>query len=138
MLIFLLFSFCFCFCLFSFCLFFFFFFSSRRRHTRWNCDWSSDVCSSDLDERVISLPFAIRSSTSLPAETLGFKERGLLKTGFFADIAVFDPKAIRDSATYQHPRILAAGVRYLFVNGKLAVDNGRRTSILPGRVLIHR
>ena len=91
-----------------------------------------------LDERVISLPFAIRSSTSLPAETLGFKERGLLKTGFFADIVIFDPKAIRDSATYQHPRILAAGVRYLFVNGKLAVDSGRRTSVLPGRALTHR
>jgi N-acyl-D-aspartate/D-glutamate deacylase len=90
-----------------------------------------------LDERVISLPFAIRSSTSLPAKTLGFKDRGLLKTGFFADIVVFDPKTIRDAATYDHPRTLATGVRYLFVNGKLAVDNGRRASILPGRVLTH-
>jgi N-acyl-D-aspartate/D-glutamate deacylase len=90
-----------------------------------------------LDEHVISMPFAIRSSTSLPAETLGFKNRGLLKTGFFADIVVFDPKTIRDTATYQHPRALAAGVRYLFVNGKLAVDNGRRTNILSGRVLTH-
>ena len=90
-----------------------------------------------LDEHVISMPFAIRSSTSLPAETLGFKDRGLIQTGLFADIVIFDPKTIRDSATYEHPQVLATGVRYLFVNGKLAVDNGRRTNILAGRALTH-
>jgi N-acyl-D-aspartate/D-glutamate deacylase len=90
-----------------------------------------------LDEHVISMPFAIRSSTSLPAETFGFKNRGLLKIGFFADITLFDPNTIRDNATYEHPQILAAGIRYLFVNGKLAVDNGRRTDALAGRVLPH-
>jgi N-acyl-D-amino-acid deacylase len=83
------------------------------------------------------MPFAIRSSTSLPAETFGFKNRGLLKIGFFADITLFDPNTIRDNATYEHPQILAAGIRYLFVNGKLAVDNGRRTDALAGRVLPH-
>jgi len=90
-----------------------------------------------LDEHVISMPFAIRSSTSLPAETLGFKNRGLIQTGFFADIVIFDPTTIRDTATYEHPQVLATGVRYLFVNGKLAVENGRRTNVLAGRVLTH-
>jgi N-acyl-D-aspartate/D-glutamate deacylase len=90
-----------------------------------------------LDEHVISMPFAIRSSTSLPAETLGFKNRGLIQTGFFADIVIFDPKTIRDTATYEHPEVLATGIRYLFVNGRLAVDNGRRTNILAGRALTH-
>jgi len=90
-----------------------------------------------LDEHVISMPFAIRSSTSLPAETFGFHNRGLLKMGFFADIVVFDPNTIRDTATYERPQVLATGVRYLFVNGKLAVDNGRRTDALAGRVLTH-
>ena len=90
-----------------------------------------------LDEHVISMPFAIRSSSSLPAETLGFKNRGLIQTGFFADIVIFDPTTIRDTATYEHPQVLATGVRYLFVNGKLAVENGRRTNVLAGRVLTH-
>jgi N-acyl-D-aspartate/D-glutamate deacylase len=89
------------------------------------------------DKPVISLPFAIRSGTSLPAQTLGLKDRGLLKTGYFADVLVFDPKTIRDLATYESPRVLATGVRYLTVNGKLAVDNGALTTTLAGRPLSH-
>ncbi len=90
-----------------------------------------------FDKPVISLPFAVRSSTSLPAQTLGLKERGLLKTGYFADVLVFDPKTIRDLATYESPRVLATGVRYLTVNGKLAIDNGALTTTLAGRPLTH-
>lgn len=86
---------------------------------------------------VIPLEFAIRSSTSLPAETLGLKERGLLKPGYFADVLVFDPKTIDERATYENPRVLATGVRYLTVNGKLAVDGGALTSSVAGRVLKH-
>jgi N-acyl-D-aspartate/D-glutamate deacylase len=90
-----------------------------------------------LDDHIVSMPFAIRSSTSLPAQTFGFRNRGLLQTGYFADIVVFDPKTIRDNATYEHPQLFASGVRYLFVNGKLAIDDGRRTNLLAGRVLTH-
>ncbi len=90
------------------------------------------------DEKVITLPFAIRSSTSLPAATLGLKDRGLLKAGFYADIVVFDPKTIRDTATFQEPEQFADGVRYVLVNGALAVDGGRRTQSLAGRVLRNR
>ena len=86
---------------------------------------------------VISLEFAIRSNTSLPAETLGLKDRGLLKPGYFADVLVFDPKTINERATYENPRVLAMGVRYLAVNGQLAIDNGALTSALAGRVLKH-
>jgi N-acyl-D-amino-acid deacylase len=88
-----------------------------------------------FDEHVISLPFAIRSSTSLPAETFGLKERGRLKEGNFADIVVFDPKTIRDLATYTEPELLSTGVRYLLINGKLAVSEGRMQSVLAGRPL---
>ena len=88
-----------------------------------------------FDEHVISLPFAIRSSTSLPAETFGLKERGRLKVGYFADIVVFDPKTIRDLATYTEPEVLSTGVRYLLINGKLAVSEGRMQSLLAGRPL---
>jgi len=87
--------------------------------------------------KVIPLEFAIRSSTSSTAQILGLKDRGLLKPGYFADVLVFDPKTIDERATYANPRILATGVRYLTVNGKLAVDNGALTPTLAGRVLKH-
>jgi len=89
------------------------------------------------EKRVIPLEFAIRSSTSLPAETLGLKDRGLLKPGYFADVLVFDPKTFNERATYQQPTLLATGVRYLTVNGQLAIDNGSLTSALAGRALKH-
>jgi N-acyl-D-amino-acid deacylase len=90
-----------------------------------------------FDEHVISLPFAIRSNTSLPAETLGFKDRGRLKQGYFADVVVFDPKTIRARSTYEQPRLLATGVVYLLVNGKLAIDRAKLTSAKAGRSLPH-
>jgi len=89
------------------------------------------------EKHVIPLEFAIRSSTSLPAETLGLKDRGLLKAGYFADVLVFDPKTINERATYQSPQVLATGVRYLTVNGRLAIDNGALTQTLAGRALKH-
>ena len=90
-----------------------------------------------FDEQVITLPFAIRSSTSLPAETLGLKDRGLLKAGYFADVVVFDPKTIRARSSYEQPKLLATGVVYLLVNGQLAIDGGELTNIHAGRPLPH-
>jgi N-acyl-D-aspartate/D-glutamate deacylase len=89
------------------------------------------------DKPVITLPFAVRSSMSLTAATLGLKDRGLLKPGYFADVLVFDPRTIRDNATYENPRIDSAGVHYLTVNGQLAIDNGTLTPTLAGRPLTH-
>jgi N-acyl-D-aspartate/D-glutamate deacylase len=89
------------------------------------------------DKHLIPLEFAIRSNTSLPAETLGLKNRGLLKPGYFADVLVFDPKTFNERATYQSPRLLATGVRYLTVNGQLAIDNGSLTTALAGKALRH-
>ena len=89
------------------------------------------------EKHVISLPAAVRSSTSLTAETLGLKDRGLLKPGYFADVLVFDPKTYQDRATYEEPTVLATGVRYLTVNGKLAIDEGALTTIRAGRPLTH-
>jgi N-acyl-D-aspartate/D-glutamate deacylase len=89
------------------------------------------------EKHVIPLEFAIRSNTSLPAETLGLKDRGLLKPGYFADVLVFDPRTFNERATYQAPTILSTGVQYLTVNGQLAVDNGTLTPALAGRALKH-
>jgi N-acyl-D-amino-acid deacylase len=88
-------------------------------------------------KHVLSLEAAVRSSTSLPAETLRLKNRGLLKPGYFADVLVFDPKTFVDRATYENPTVLATGVQYLLVNGKVAVDRGKLTTTLAGRALTH-
>jgi len=89
------------------------------------------------EKHVLSLEAAVRSSTSLPAETLQIKDRGLLKQGYYADVLVFDPKTFIDRATYQDPTVLATGVEYLLVNGQLAVNKGELTSTRAGRVLQH-
>jgi N-acyl-D-amino-acid deacylase len=89
------------------------------------------------EKHLIPLEFAIRSSTSLPAETLGLKDRGLLKAGYFADVLVFDPRTFNERTTYQAPTILSTGVQYLTVNGQLAIDNGSLTPALAGRALKH-
>lgn len=86
---------------------------------------------------VISVEAAVRSSTSLPATTLGLKDRGLLKAGYFADVLVFDPKTYNERATYVEPEVLSTGVRYLTVNGQLAIDHGELMPVLAGRALSH-
>lgn len=88
-----------------------------------------------LDKKVISLPFAIHSSSGLTAETLHLDGRGLLRTGYFADIVLFDPERIADQATYDNPEVLAAGMNYVLVNGKVAIDGGKFTNTFAGRVL---
>jgi N-acyl-D-amino-acid deacylase len=88
-----------------------------------------------LDRKVVSLPFAVRSMTSLAAQILGLKDRGLLKENYWADIAVFDPEKVRDRATYTNPHQYAEGVPYVLVNGELVVDQGKTTGKLPGKVL---
>ncbi len=91
-----------------------------------------------LDRKVISLPFAIRSMTSLPAQILGLKDRGMLRENYWADIAVFDPEKVRDRANYTNPHQYADGVPYVLVNGELVVDDGKITGKLPGKVLTRR
>jgi len=88
-------------------------------------------------KQLISLPFAIRAATSLVAETLGLEERGRIETGWYADLAVFDPNTIEDLATYEQPRTLARGMRYVVVNGVLVVDREHYTGELAGRTLRH-
>jgi N-acyl-D-amino-acid deacylase len=88
-----------------------------------------------IADQVISLEQAIRSASGLPADILKVPGRGYLKAGYFADIVVFDPKTFRDRATFDKPHQYATGVKYLFVNGKLAIDDGKYSGTLAGRVL---
>jgi N-acyl-D-amino-acid deacylase len=73
--------------------------------------------------------------TSLPAQRLGFPDRGLLRPGMAADVVCFDPETVRDTATYDEPRRLPDGIPYVIVNGRPVVDDGCRTGELPGRAL---
>jgi hypothetical protein len=84
---------------------------------------------------VIDLETAIRSMTSLPAMVLGLEDRGVIRVGAFADLAVFDPERVRDRATYTDPHQLAEGMDYVLVNGVAVVSNGGFTDAVPGRVL---
>lgn len=88
-----------------------------------------------FEQKIISLPFAIRSMTSLPAQILGLRDRGLLREGYWADISIIDPKTIADRATYVNPHQYAEGVPYVLVNGELVIDGGKITAKLPGKVL---
>jgi len=88
-----------------------------------------------FDRKIISLPFAIRSMTSLPAQILGLKDRGLLRENYQADVTIFDPEKIRDLATYTNPHQYAEGIPYVIVNGELVVADGKITGKLPGKVL---
>ena len=90
-----------------------------------------------IEDKVISLEQAIRSASGLPADILKLPERGYLRAGYYADIVVFDPKSFRDKATYDQPHQYSTGVRYLFVNGRLAIEEGKSTDVLAGRVLRH-
>ncbi len=84
---------------------------------------------------VFSLPEAIRRLTSLPASRLGLARRGVLRPGAFADVTVFDPDAIADRATYEHPQQYSVGVRHVLVNGAVAVEDGELTGVRAGRFL---
>src|SRR5262249_10816470 len=88
-----------------------------------------------IADQVITLEHAVRSSSGLPADILKLPERGYLKTGYFADVVVFDPEKFRDQATFDRPHQYAAGVRYLFVNGKLVIEEGKYKDVHVGKVL---
>jgi len=87
------------------------------------------------DERAMSLEDAVRKATSAVATRLSIRDRGLLREGFFADIAVFDPNTIIDHSTFEQPHVLSEGVKLVFVNGAIVVRDGRHTGAKPGRVL---
>jgi N-acyl-D-aspartate/D-glutamate deacylase len=88
-----------------------------------------------LDKPVISMARMIASSSSQVAQVYRIADRGVLQMGAFADVIVFDPIPIRDEATYVEPTRLAAGMRWVFVNGQAAVADGQLTGTLAGRAL---
>jgi N-acyl-D-aspartate/D-glutamate deacylase len=77
----------------------------------------------------------IQASSLQVAETFNLKDRGKLSPGYFADVIVFDEKTIADRATYENPEVFAEGMKYVIVNGKVAIDGGKYTGAMAGRAL---
>jgi N-acyl-D-amino-acid deacylase len=90
------------------------------------------------DERVLSLEEAVRKMTTLPAQILGLRDRGQIREGFAADLAVFDPAGVRETNSFEKTKSYAVGVPYVIVNGTLVIDGGRHTGARPGRPLFGR
>ncbi|CCL05914.1 TPA: D-aminoacylase [Clostridioides difficile] len=88
------------------------------------------------EKGMLTFEEAVKKITYLSAKRLGiYKERGLLKENYFADIVVFDPDTIEDKATYSNPKQYAVGVEYVLVNGKIALAEGKQTDVCAGRVI---
>jgi N-acyl-D-amino-acid deacylase len=106
-----------------------------RRHPRTYGSFARVLGKYVRDERVMPLADAVRKMTSSPALRIGLKDRGLVREGFVADLAVWDERTIADRSTYEDPLTTAAGVSYVLVSGELVLDNGTHTGATPGRAL---
>ena len=106
-----------------------------KPHPRSYGTFSRKIGYYSIQHNVLSLAAAIRSSTGLPAEILGWTDRGMLKPGLIADVTIFNPQEFRDQATYDDPHRYSAGVKYVFVNGQPAVYQGQPTVALAVRAL---
>jgi dihydroorotase/N-acyl-D-amino-acid deacylase len=87
------------------------------------------------EEKLLTLPDAIRKMSALPAQRMRLTDRGVLKQGMWADVVVFDPDTIRDLATFESPNQLSQGMEYVLVNGVPVIEQGKMTGKLPGKVL---
>ena len=88
-----------------------------------------------VKEGVLSLPEAVRKMTGAPAQKMGFKDRGLLREGYIADVTVFHPEKVQDVATFTDPQRYAAGIPYVIVNGEVVIEKAEHTGALPGKAL---
>lgn len=87
------------------------------------------------DKRALTLEEAVRKMSSFPAARVGFVDRGIIRPGLKADLAVFDPATVHDRATFDRPHAYAEGMVAVIVNGRVTLDAGRMTSERAGRVL---
>ena len=87
------------------------------------------------DEKMLTLPEAVRRLSALPATNLGLDHRGFIQEGMFADVVVFDPATIADRATFDKPHQYAVGMKHVFVNGVQVLKDGEHTGAKPGRAL---
>ncbi len=87
------------------------------------------------EDKVCPMPEMVKKMTSVPARRFGLEKRGLLAPGYFADLVVFDPERVMDRATWVDPHQYPAGIEYVLVNGRVAIDRGEHSGGLPGKIL---
>jgi N-acyl-D-amino-acid deacylase len=87
------------------------------------------------EEKLLTLPDAIRKFTALPAQRMRITDRGVLKKGMWADVVIFDPATIHDAATFENPNQFSVGMKFVVVNGTPVIADGKMTNALPGKVL---
>jgi dihydroorotase/N-acyl-D-amino-acid deacylase len=87
------------------------------------------------EQKLLTLEDAIRKMTSRSASRVHLVDRGLLRSGYYADIVIFDPQKVSDVATFEDPNRHAVGMEYVIVNGQLVIDGGKQTGARPGRAL---
>ncbi len=87
------------------------------------------------EREIIPLEEAVRKMSSQTARRLGIHDRGLITEGYYADIAIFDSEEIIDRATFEDPHQYAVGMKFVFVNGEMVVEDGQHTGARPGRIV---
>jgi N-acyl-D-amino-acid deacylase len=110
-------------------------FLNTNPHPRAYGSFARLLCKYVREEGAISLEEAVRRLAALPADVLKLRERGRLKPGYFADIAIFDPATIRDNATFANPHQYATGMVHVLVNGVPVLQGGEHTGAMAGRVV---
>ena len=90
-----------------------------------------------FEKHALSIEEAVRKMTSWPADRLRIRDRGVLAKGMAADVVVFDPATVRDTATFEKPHSYPTGIKYVIVNGAVTVSNGEHTMERAGLVLRH-
>ena len=104
-------------------------------HPRFYGSYPRKIRHYAMDRGLMTVADAIRSSTSLPAQILGFRDRGQVREGFHADLVVLDLETIQDHATAFEPHQYSDGVDHVLVGGEFVVENGQLTGALPGEVI---
>jgi N-acyl-D-aspartate/D-glutamate deacylase len=103
-----------------------------KPHPRGHGAFTRKLTTFVRERKTTTLAQALHSMTGLSAEVFSIAGRGVLVEGAHADLAVFDPAALRDEATYQEPHRHASGMSWVLVNGTIAIDQGRPTQALAG------
>ena len=107
----------------------------RPVHARYYGAFPRKIARYAKERGVITVEHAIRSMTSLPAQFMGFRDRGMLKEGYRADLVIFDLEKLRDKATFVDPHQYPEGIEQVIVNGRFLVQDGALQRVLPGKVL---
>jgi N-acyl-D-aspartate/D-glutamate deacylase len=104
-------------------------------HARYYGTFPRKIAHYARNRGVLSIESAIRSMTSLPAQILGIKDRGLIREGMWADLVIMDLDRVRDTSTFFEPHQYPEGIEHVLVGGQFVVENGKLTWALPGRLL---